>query len=301
MSPIFSTLGANSIIRMWAIGMRVLKRLPSALRTLPTLIVLATRNLWSKQQITGEEDVAITLTSHGHRLKYVHLALESIGRGSRRAREVVLWIEEPNVVAKPPPSLARLMKRGLTLAYSEPGYGPHTKYYPYVLSGPDPARPFVTADDDVLYSRNWLASLMNSYKSDSSSIHCIRAHVARARNDGSLAPYNEWEPCTTTLPRLRNFATGVSGVLYPPEMLRVLTGAGTRFLHTCPKADDIWLHVNAAKAGIKTRQVFNRPILYPIIPGSQKGALSIANTIHEMNDIQIGETYDTATIAQLRD
>ena len=47
--------------------------------------------------------------------------------------------------------------------------------------------------------------------------------------------------CTTTEASESVFATGVSGVAYPPELLGALRDRGDVFAQVCPRADDYWL------------------------------------------------------------
>jgi hypothetical protein len=137
------------------------------------------------------------------------------------------------------------MKRGLTIKHCV-DYGPHKKYFPYVIEG-ELERRLATADDDVLYPRDWLAGLVAAYRPTE-----VIAYRARMMNKG---PYGSWPLCTSTIPSENLMATGAAGVLYPPEVLKVLRTRGDEFMHVCPRADDFWLHYAAASSGVLTRQV----------------------------------------------
>ena len=50
----------------------------------------------------------------------------------------------------------------------------------------------ITVDDDVYYSNDLVLSLYNSYLNDMDKISCLRASVITFKNDGTVAPYNEW-------------------------------------------------------------------------------------------------------------
>jgi hypothetical protein len=202
-------------------------------------------NVFSRQIITGGCDVDVSITTHGVRTRRVWRTLESIGRGTLLPRSLVLWHEDDAFVRNPPRALRRLIKRGLVIRHCA-GFGPHTKYYPYVMEG-DLERPLVTADDDVLYPRSWLAGLVLAYRPD--EVVAYRAWMMAG------GPYISWELCTSTDPSLKLLATGVSGVIYPPKVLKSLRCRGDEFMRVCPHADDFWLHYAAVASGLPTRQV----------------------------------------------
>jgi hypothetical protein len=108
-------------------------------------------------------------------------------------------------------------------------------------------RPLVTADDDVLYPRGWLAGLVATYRP-------VEVVAYRARSM-SGDPYASWPLCTSTVPSENLMATGTSGVLYPPKVLKVLRERGDDFMRVCPRADDFWLHFAAVASGVPIRQV----------------------------------------------
>lgn len=202
-------------------------------------------NMWSRRSLTGTCNADVSLTSYGRRVRSVWLTIESIGRGRERPRRLILWLEDEATVAKPPVKLRRLMRRGLEIKHCE-DFGPHKKYYPYVLESVLD-RPLVTADDDMIYPPNWLSKLVAAHHEGQ-----VTAYRARIRLDG---PYATWPLCTTDQASDRVFATGVSGVAYPPEVLKALRLRGDDFTRICPNADDFWLHFAAQSAGVPVRQV----------------------------------------------
>jgi hypothetical protein len=237
------------------------------------------------------------MTSYGARVENVFFALESIGSGTVRPSRLVLWLDDPNRFATLPDSLRRLEKRGLEIRLCET-FGPHTKYYPYLEVQAEFVDPLVTADDDVLYPRSWLSGLVEAYESNDQVISCYRARTVRL--DGQrLAPYVTWPLCTSTEPSLRNFSTGVSGVIYPPRFLKYVKAVGRGFVHVCPNADDVWLHVNAVRLGCKVHQITNVALEFAKIPGTQGTALYRSNRLEGGNDKQISKTYVASDIRAL--
>jgi hypothetical protein len=253
------------------------------------LKALERANLRSKKSVVSGSGPAVSVTTHGARIQTVFFALESIAAGGVLPSRLILWLDDVDAFNSLPDSLRRLQARGLEVRLSA-NYGPHTKYYPYVLNEDSFDRPLVIADDDVIYSRWWLAGLVRAYQRDPGVVNCYRAHTVKI-TDGEIALYQTWPHCHSTIPSFRYFATGVSGCIYPPRLLEALKGTGTAFASVCPKADDIWLHVSALRAGFRIRQIFDRQVNFPFVPGTQADGLFQTNVGLSANDAQIKKTY----------
>lgn len=259
---------------------------------------LARRNASATASIVAPDGPVVSLTTYGERFKTVHLTIESIAAGNVLPSRLILWVDEVEAFHNPTPGLKRLMNRGLELLLTE-NYGPHTKYYPYVLSQPVFNGPLVTADDDLLYPRWWLAKLVEAHRLLPGAVNCFRVHRVHLDQQG-VAPYLRWTPCCTAEPSLTHFGTGVSGCIYPAQVLEGLRRSGTKFLTTCPQADDVWLHVHALRAGIPVRQIRTRGLRFPFIPGTQTSGLYHNNVVNAGNDQQIRQTYTAHDVALLR-
>jgi len=260
---------------------------------------LSITNRLSRSPLTKIGGPVVSLTSYSSRIRTVHLTIESIARGARRPSRLILWLDEVNVVNDPTPGLKRLIRRGLEIRLCK-NYGPHKKYFPFVCSETRFDVPLVTADDDVLYPTYWLRDLCSANAKDPQMIHCFRARVMSFAG-GRLSSYAEWQLCETQRPMLCNVAIGTSGIIYPPRFLAQLKRAGEDFSAICPRADDLWLHVQELRAGFKVRQVRARALLFPFIPGTQKAALWNCNIDGGENDAQIRATYDDKDLVALRE
>jgi hypothetical protein len=177
-------------------------------------------------------------------------------------------------------------------------YGPHKKYYPYITSEELLDRPLVTADDDILYPSTWLKDLADAYNRFPEAVNCFRARVISLTDDG-IAKFSNWKNCTSSQASVRHLAIGDSGIIYPPGLLLAVRDSGTDFQKCCPKADDLWLHWHALRAGFKVRQIGPTARTFRVIPGSQKVALWNQNE-GEGNDRQMRATYNEADIRALR-
>lgn len=239
----------------------------------------------------------VSLTTYGARWETVHYTIESIGAGRQRPSRLLLWVDAALLAAGLPEALQRQVARGLEVRGCE-DVGPHTKYYPFILES-DGTRDLVTADDDVLYPRGWLAGLVAASREQPGLIHGYRAHRMAFEPDGRFLRYRDWPACRCTQPSRLNFITGVAGALYPPAMQRALREAADGFRACCPRADDIWLNAVAWRAGIAVRQtVVFSPLLFEL-PGTRTQGLARENVQSGGNDRQLELTYTAQERAQL--
>lgn len=238
----------------------------------------------------------VSLTTYGQRANTVHIGIESIGQGTLLPSRLILWLDDLRFFHNLPPQLERLKARGLEVKLCQ-DRGPHKKYYPYVESQDRFEAALVTADDDVLYPRDWLEGLVRGMQEHSGTINCYRAKVISLEGE-EIAPYAQWEMCASSIPSVRHVATGCSGIIYPPEFLYQLKRAGEAYRQCCPRADDLWLHVQAVRAGFRIRQITEAAIHFPTLPNTQRNALYLENAVvSDGNDQQIRATYTRTDIA----
>lgn len=244
--------------------------------------------------VTGDCPVVVSLTTHGTRLATVHTSIQSIVAGRVRPGRLILWLNGDQDNQKLPAPLRRLQRRGLEIRYA-PNYGPHTKYFPYVTQFAEDGVPLVTADDDAIYSKDWLEGLLAAHQSEPELIHCYWARKL-AVDDGRIQPYHAWETVSTREPSARHFALGVCGVIYPAKFLLSLRDAGAVFMDKCAKADDVWLHAMAVRNGYRVSQVRARHAYPEQVPFTQDIALFHTNFMVNGNDAQILATYSSSDL-----
>lgn len=271
---------------------------PKSVRVRLQLLRLAVRNRLARRAAIDPGGTAVvTMTTHRARVPSVYLALESIARGRVRPRRLLLWIDDPALLAAMPATWRRLQRRGVEILPTD-GDGVHTKWHPYVRAVTRHAHPLVTADDDMLYPPDWLAGLVAAHRAHPDEVLCYRAHRIRVDGD-AIVPYPTWGPSRGGAASMANFGTSVSGQLLPPHLLDYMARAGTAFRDTCPRADDVWLHACAVRAGVPVRQVVPEPIHFEFIPRTQAVALHLTNFSRD-NDVQIAATYTADDVARIR-
>lgn len=273
-----------------------LYRIGQIVEAFGTTIKFSLTNIFSRKKIIADEGPAVSLTSYGKRVKTAFLTIESIGHGKTLPHRIILWLDDEKIFENLPSSLTRLQKRGLEVKLTK-NYGPHTKYYPYLLAEKNFTVPLVTADDDMLYGRKWLSELYAAFQIDQELIHCHRARIIKIKGE-QLQPLAKWSFADQKEPSALNFLEGVSGVLYPSKFLAHLKQAGEQFLSTCPKHDDVWLNVNALRNGFQIKQVKAVSQHYPNIPGTNSMGLMHQN-LGVSGDAQVVRTYNKADISLL--
>ena len=250
-----------------------------------------------REALVGDSPVVVCMTTPGQRLARAHISLESIGAGRVKPGRLILWVNEPPDNGPRFAALRRMQARGLELRLA-PNFGPHTKYYPYVAEATAHHRPLATADDDVIYPQDWLELLLQGHRDRADLVHC---HWARrlSFDRGALLPYLKWPDVQTTQPSPLHFALGVAGVIYPPALLDRLRATGAAFRECCPRADDVWLHASAWRAGMAVRQVRRQHLHPPMVPGTEASGLWHENHLPGGNDLQLLATYSTAELDTL--
>lgn len=259
--------------------------------------LLTWNNLFRRDPITARDGPIVSMTTHGRRIRSAYVAIESIARGKRRPSRIVLWMDEGEKALPLPRSILRLKRRGLEVRFST-RRGPHNKYYAHLAETEEFTRALVTADDDVIYPAWWLQVLIDAHETSPERIHCFRAHRFTL-NDRIPAPYSTWPECTSTTPSPLNFATGVSGVIYPMRFQVELKAAGDAFMACTPRADDVWLHAMAVRGGWTIQQIRRRAIHFEEVRANRHAALHEENVREGGNDEQIRKTYGEDDLRKL--
>ena len=246
----------------------------------------------------------VSLTSYGDRIALAHLAIESILRGRLRPSRVILWVDDRQTCDRLPAQIRRLQRVGLEVRVADGGTGPHTKYFDALALALEDDVPLVTADDDTIYPVDWLHKLFEQHLGHPDALTCYRARrvVVDTSDDDRgprLASYSEWPLVQDSVESNRNFVTGVSGALYPVELMRALLARGTRFEQACPRADDVWINHTALQAQIPIRVVDGRSRDFISVDPAQAVGLKHANVAQGGNDVQIDATYSELDRKQL--
>jgi hypothetical protein len=246
---------------------------------------LRRRHLDERPATTSPGCVLISVTSHRARFSTLELALRSMLDQSRPADAAILWVtleDRPHV----PPGVDRLARNGLEIRTLDRDRGAASKLLPALVGYPGLL--IVTADDDVVYTRDWLRSLLRAHEARPAAIACTRAHLMTFTIDGRLSPYASWQHQTRQVgPDSRLFFTGHGGVLYPPGALSDCVHDDALRQSLCPTADDIWFNWMARLAGTEVIRTAGATPRHDTVSGSQATTLHADNLSGGGNDRQL--------------
>lgn len=260
-----------------------------------------TKSLLSENK--REKPLVVTMTSIPYRIHKAHITVESIFRQSLKPDYVVLNLDRSIFSDENLPwALKRQKSRGLTINYVD-DIGPFTKIIPTMKLFPNAL--YVTADDDMLYTREWLEKLYTAYLSEPEYIHCHRPHIMTFDEDGNLDKYRNWEMDVKyteeyASPSFNIFPTGVGGVIYSYGHFDEELFKESVFLQLSPNADDVWLKAMSLKNNVKckilpNRMDFNKKMVFfnmSVINDTQEQCLHHSNYLNDKNDPQIKAVFD---------
>lgn len=201
-----------------------------------------------------EKPVIVSITSYEGRFDDLELSLYSILTQSLPPDRIILWLSDEYELATLPYGITKYIKNGLEIRFVK-DIGSYTKVI-YALEEFENSI-VVTADDDIIYPKDWLKKLYLSYAANPEDIQVHRAHRVKVA-DNNIMPYETWSRhAEEESARFDNFLTGVGGVLYPPNCFKKEVFREDMFLEFAPTADDAWLWVMALVSDRKIRVVKN--------------------------------------------
>jgi hypothetical protein len=216
------------------------------------------RNLWecNSNKINGKKGI-ISLTTWPARIEYVGCTIYNLIKYCTGFHIVLcLALDEfPNKFNDLPIDLLNMYKANLfEIIWAEKNLRPHNKYYFTMLKYRN--MPIITVDDDQLVNENIAERLYMSYIKQPNLIHAGRCHEIKYDENGKALPYNSWIFNQTQIrnPSDALFATGVGGVLYPPNILQLSASCIPTILDVIT-ADDIYLKVRENELKLKIQWV----------------------------------------------
>lgn len=228
----------------------------------------------------------VSLTSFPARYPTLHKTLRSLLDQSVRPDALVLWVAHDDL-APLPEAVLELKAQGLEIRTCDDTRS-FKKIIPALAAYPDTA--IVTADDDVYYAPDWLATLVEAVDPTTRQVVARHAHLAHVDAEGRARGYRQWgletELHARPGPGTALFPVGIGGVLYPPGSLDPEVMNQAAFLELCPHADDVWLFWMALRAGATHRRA-GGPFPMTNWPSSQRESLFKQNLKKSRNDPQI--------------
>lgn len=189
-----------------------------------------------------EKKLIVSFTSYPRRFKMVPIMLKSILYQSMKPDKIILYISQEECGRESIPEHLMFLKQyGLEIKLVQDNLKPHNKYFYSMQEYPNDI--IITVDDDILYPRNTIKKLYNSYLKYPDCVSAARVHRIKKDKNGFLLPYNDWDhqyrKCRE--PSHNLIATGVGGVLYPPASLPQIAFDKEKIQRLSLNADDVWL------------------------------------------------------------
>lgn len=192
---------------------------------------------------SGEIPIIISLTSYPARFATLHLCIKSLLDQVQKPSKIILYLDKSVSREQIPSQVLALEKHGLTIRNICDDLKPHKKYFYAMQEFPDAA--IITADDDLLYPKDLVKTLADSFRKFPKAISARRVHRISHGLDGKALPYNSWNFEFKNLrePSHELCATGCGGVLYPPKIFDTNKNyfREENIQKFCLCADDIWL------------------------------------------------------------
>jgi hypothetical protein len=234
----------------------------------------------------------VSLTTYYKRFHVVHLAIESLMNQTVKPDKIILWLKKEELINnKIPKKLLKLKSRGLNIRIVNENIKSYAKLI-YSLKE-FPTSDIITADDDVIYQKNFIEGLYKKHQAFPKHIVAYRCSVMQKHSIDKLTPYLEWVTPENSIASFNLFPTGIGGVLYPPNSLSNKTLNKKLFTELAPLADDIWFKAMALLNNTKTIIVGKESMgMFEIIPDSQEEALHHINNGENKNDEQLKKVFD---------
>ena len=208
------------------------------------------RNIVERRQ----KQILISLTSYKERFDFLPTVINSLKSQSITPNKIVLVLAEKDM------NSYDLKIEGLDIININKDLRSHNKYYYAMLKYPEYA--IVTVDDDIIYCKNMLESLYNSYIDHPNIVSGRRGHLMRYKKNGELESYYSWNMDQKSIIEAdyNIFLTGVGGVLYPPDVFNI-NEQYSKIIEETMTADDIALKYYEVMKGIDEKWVPNNHAL----------------------------------------
>ncbi len=232
--------------------------------------------------------IIVSFTSYPKRFASIPLTVKSILYQSCKPDKIVLYLAKEECAEQLPQQLLKLQQYGLEIVFvnESENLKSHKKYFYSMPEYPEDV--IITIDDDIMYPKNMIKKLYQSFQSYPNCVSASRVHRIKIENH-NLCRYNDWDICCKDEyePSDWLFATGCGGVLYPPGILPERTFNRTLILKLCLNADDVWLKFMELMNGVKVVYVPAANDKLWMNEKFSRNGLASANVEDGQNDIYI--------------
>lgn len=229
--------------------------------------------------------IIVSLTSFGSRLESVHLSILSVMDQTVPPDFVVLYLDSETSASELPHSLRELEERGLKIIRGVENIRGHKKYLYAMQNYPD--RIIFTIDDDLIYPKDSIESVLESSKRYPGCVVARRVHRVNLTNDGMMDRYTRWVYEYKGPKQKSNdfFLTSGGGTLFPPHSIERKALSIKDIRENALSADDVWLTCALRASGIDIVRARTKMPLFWVLDANQEDALCRENILKGGNDI----------------
>lgn len=228
----------------------------------------------------------VTLTSYGSRINdTTPYAIASILNQEVLPDRLFLWLAHGSKTSQ---NYDKLISCGLEIRYCD-DIKSYKKLIPALEEFPNDV--LITADDDVIYPKDWLSRIISANKTDPTCILGFRCHGITLTDQLEVSPYSQWRKFINKddcIPQFSIFPTGVNGILYPPKSLNKICLRRDLFMRIAPTGDDIWFWAMGRLNGTKYKIVQHELQYFDPLDPSKNGLFEEVNSSGG-NDIQFNK------------
>ena len=197
----------------------------------------------------NKDPIIVSLTTHSIRVAQVaRTAIWSIIQNTYKNIHIVLTLYKDDLKLIPQ-DLQLMIDNGIVeLIVANKDLGPHLKYFYAMQKYRE--NPVVTIDDDVIYPETMIEEMVNAYK----KYNCI---IGRRCFPILNLNYHDWMRkglAQFKEPTHKNFATGIGGILYPPNCLN-LSDNNIEEILKIKYDDDFYLKVLEVRKDLKIMNI----------------------------------------------
>lgn len=215
----------------------------------------------------------VSMASYNKRINTLPICLKSLFEQTYVPQKILLYIDESVPINELFRNVEEYIDKGLEIISVNSNLRSHNKYFYSLQDFKDSV--IITVDDDVIYEPHTFEKLIDSYKKYPNAISANRVHKIAFDKNNCIDKYINWdfEYMNSTTPSLQLFATGVGGILYPPNLMPKSTFDKELITKLVLNADDIWLKFNQIIEKIPVIWTSKQPQHPPQIEGTKYCAL----------------------------
>lgn len=244
-----------------------------------------------KKNNLKDKKIIVSFTSFPKRINSIAPMLNSIINQTLKADKIILWLAQSEFSEKEkslPEYLLNFVKEGkLTIEWCN-DLKSHKKYFYALKKYVNDI--IILVDDDLIYDKTLIQSLINSYLQFPNAISAKRTHLMLQNiKENDFVKYNYW-PFEVNAwigkPSMQLFATTGAGTLIPPKLLNLSFFDEQVIKDICLYSDDIWLKAIEVVSDVPIVQTeYFDGLKYA--PETQKVSLYKYNLEKGQNDVQL--------------